>query len=321
MFKFKTQQKIFQIGKIKIGGQPGELPKVLIGTIFYQKQNIVKNPKEGVFDKQKAEELIKKQEELSDITGNPCGIDIVCTSFKSGCKYINFVSEMADTPISIDIWKPDIKIKMLNYIAEVGLADRIIYNSLMSVPLPKKDEINAIKESKIKAAILLCYNVRDRTAKGVLPLLNGKEEEKGLLKLAEEAGIEKPLVDTTIFTYIPSIGLGARACFIVKEKTGLPVGGSPGNATTLWKKPKEWGLDIFKACEAASQAVPLALGADFLLYGPIESASWLFPACAAVDAMIATVARAEFGIKTLTNKHPLYKLFPQFIKKLEMASL
>ena len=114
MFKFKTQQKIFQIGKIKIGGQPGELPKVLIGTIFYQKQNIVKNPKEGVFDKQKAEELIKKQEELSDITGNPCGVDIVCTSFESGCKYINFVSEMTDTPILIDVWKPDIKIKMLN---------------------------------------------------------------------------------------------------------------------------------------------------------------------------------------------------------------
>ena len=40
MFKFKTPQKIFQIGKVKIGGQPGQLPTVLIGTIFYEKHKI-----------------------------------------------------------------------------------------------------------------------------------------------------------------------------------------------------------------------------------------------------------------------------------------
>jgi tetrahydromethanopterin S-methyltransferase subunit H len=325
MFKFKAPQKIFQIGKVKIGGQPGELPKVLIGTIFYEKHKIVKDPEKGIFDKEKAEGLIKRQEELSDLTGNPCGLDVVCTSLESARKYIDFVSEVTDAPISTDIWKPEIRIALLKHIAEVGLSDRIIYNSMMSVPTPKEDEINAIKESKVKASILLCYNIKDRTAKGVLSLLKGTKEQKGMLKLAEEAGIEKPLVDTTIFTYVPSIGVGSKACFMVKDELGIPVGGSPGNATTmggpLWKMAKPWGLDTFKACEAASQVVPLILGADFLLYGTIESAPWIFPACAMVDAMLATAARTEFGMDTLTKETSLYKLFPDFVEKLEKAAL
>ncbi|RLF93139.1 hypothetical protein DRN52_06930, partial [Thermococci archaeon] len=30
MFRFKTEQKVFQIGNVKIGGQPGEYPTVLM---------------------------------------------------------------------------------------------------------------------------------------------------------------------------------------------------------------------------------------------------------------------------------------------------
>jgi len=35
MQKFKTPQKIYEIGKVKVGGQPGELPTFLIGSIFW----------------------------------------------------------------------------------------------------------------------------------------------------------------------------------------------------------------------------------------------------------------------------------------------
>jgi tetrahydromethanopterin S-methyltransferase subunit H len=298
LFKFKTNQKIFQIGNVKIGGQPGELPKVLIGSLFYQNQKLVKDPKKGVFDKEAAKKLIEKQDELSRLTGNPCLIDVVCTSVESAHKYIDFVSEVTDTPISIDIWNPEIKIKVLNYIAEVGLENRILYNSIY---FPKADEIEAIKESKIKSALLLAYNIKDRAPRGVLSLLKDSKDQKGLLTIAEEAGIEKLLIDTTLFTYIPSIGAGAKACYMVKEELGLPAGGSPGNATTVWKKSKKFGEDV-------------------LLYGVIESAPWIFPACAAVDAMIAADARVEFGTKTLTKNHPLNRLFPEFIEQLEKAN-
>ena len=313
MFKFNTPQKIYEIGGIKIGGQPGELPTTLIGSIFYEGHKIVEDPKKGVFDRARAEELIVKQDELSDLTGNPCMMDVVCTSIDAARSYIDFVSECTEAPILLDAY-PKVRMEALEYVTEIGLTDRIVYNSIYS---PREAEIDTIRESKVEAAILLAYNVEDRTSEGVLSLLRGNDEVPGLLKVSERAGITKPLVDTTIFTYIPSIGIGARACLRVKKELGIPAGGAPGNAAAIWKQPQDWGSDIAKAIYVAPQVVPLVMGADFLLYGVIEAAPWIFPTCAAVDAMIASTAQVEYGLKTLTEEHPLYKLFPEFVEKIE----
>ena len=313
MFKFNTPQKIYEIGDIKIGGQPGELPTTLIGSIFYEGQKIVENPKKGVFDRARAEELIRKQEELSDLTGNPCMLDVVCTSIEAARSYIDFVSEATEAPILLDAY-PKVRLETLEYVTEIGLIDRIVYNSIYS---PSEAEIDAIKNSKVEAAIILAYNVKDRTSEGVLSLLNGANGKPGLLEVSEKAGITKPLVDTTIFTYIPSIGVGARACMKVKKELGLPSGGAPGNAASIWKQPKDWGSDIAKVIYVAPQVVPMVMGADFLLYGEIEAAPLIFPTCAAVDAMTAATAQVEYGLKTLTEEHPLYKLFPEFVEKIE----
>jgi len=42
MVKFEKKQEVFTIHNFKIGGQPGEFPTVLIGTIFYEGHKIVK---------------------------------------------------------------------------------------------------------------------------------------------------------------------------------------------------------------------------------------------------------------------------------------
>jgi tetrahydromethanopterin S-methyltransferase subunit H len=323
MFKFKSEQKIFQIGKVKVGGQPGENPTVLIGTIFYTGHKIVQDHKEGVFDREEAKKLILKQDELSDKFGLPCMLDVVGVTDKSMIKFIDFVAEVTDTPFLIDAMTAEARIAGAKHVAEVGLSDRAIYNSIMPSPWFKPEEIDTIKNSKIRSAILLAYNTKDRTPKGVISLLKGGDGVKGLLSIAEEANVDKPLVDTTLFTYVPSIGVGAKASFLVKDELGLPVGGAPGNATTVWRKEvvKNWGMDVFKACDAAVQASSLTMGTDFLLYGVIESAPWIFPACAAVNAMIAANSWVELGIKPREKTHPLFKLFPQFVEKLEKAAL
>ncbi|MEM2691768.1 MAG: tetrahydromethanopterin S-methyltransferase subunit H, partial [Candidatus Bathyarchaeia archaeon] len=69
MFKFEKEQKIFEIANVKVGGQPGQLPTLLIGSIFYHKHKIVKDERKGEFDKEKAEEALKKEEEISNRTG------------------------------------------------------------------------------------------------------------------------------------------------------------------------------------------------------------------------------------------------------------
>lgn len=314
MFRFKTSQEIFRIGKIKIGGQPGELPTVLIGSIFYKGHRIVKDSHKGIFDKDAAERLIKNQEELWDATGNPGILDVVVSYVGAVERQIDFVSSVTDAPFLFDGWPLNVKIEGLNYLKQTGLSDRVVYNSIS--PTSKKDELDAIKESNLKSAILLSFNFRDPWVKGLLQVLRGTHKNKGLLSMAEGAGIKKPLVDNCVVS-IPSIGVAARAIQSVKAEFGIPAGCGAANATTRWREPKKrWGADVFKACEASAQTVTLTMGADFLMYGPIESADWIFPACAAVDAMVAAAAK-ELGTEPVTEEHPLYKLFPKVSEKVE----
>ncbi len=70
MFQFNRKQKVFTLNGIKVGGQPGENPPLLIASMFHNKDRIVTDRK-GHFDRKQAAELIKKQEELSASTGIP----------------------------------------------------------------------------------------------------------------------------------------------------------------------------------------------------------------------------------------------------------
>ena len=80
MFKFDKEQKIFEISTVKIGGQPGQLPTVMIGSIFYHKQKILRDEKAGKFDKETARKFLEKEERASAKTGNPRIVD-VCASY------------------------------------------------------------------------------------------------------------------------------------------------------------------------------------------------------------------------------------------------
>ena len=63
MFKFDKEQTVFDFGGVKMGGQPGEYPTVLCGTIFYGGHNIVNDELTGDFDKEKADKLFAELKE------------------------------------------------------------------------------------------------------------------------------------------------------------------------------------------------------------------------------------------------------------------
>ncbi|MCW4052606.1 MAG: tetrahydromethanopterin S-methyltransferase subunit H [Candidatus Bathyarchaeota archaeon] len=313
LFKFEKAQRVFQIGQIKIGGQPGELSTTLIGSIFYKGHKIVKDSQKGIFDKAQAEKLIKNQEELQDVTGCPGLLDVVVSSVDAIEKQIDFISATTNTPFIFDAWPPKIRIEGLKYLTQVGLIEKTIYNSIS--PTTKINELKAIKAAELKTAILLAYNFKNPWVKGLMTVIQGSPEQKGLLDMAETAGIDQPMIDTCV-TSVPSIGISARAIHQVKAELGIPTGCGAANATTRWKMPREtWGNAVFKACEASLQTLTLALGADFLMYGPIESANWIFPAAAAVDATVATAAK-ELGTSLTSEEHSLWKLFPKIAAKM-----
>jgi tetrahydromethanopterin S-methyltransferase subunit H len=68
LYKFEKEQRIIEVGGVKLGGQPGELQTVIIGSLLHRGHRIVKNREKGVFDCEEAERLIKLQEELSEKT-------------------------------------------------------------------------------------------------------------------------------------------------------------------------------------------------------------------------------------------------------------
>ena len=298
LIHFGTEQRVFEVGGVRIGGQPGELPTVLVGSIFHEGHRIVKDRRLGVFDRRRAERLINIQDEMSEKTGNPCMLDVVGETIEALIKYVDFVSEVTSAPILINGPNVDVRVAASRYAIEVGLQDRIIYNSINYTL--SCGEIKSIREIGLKTAIIQGFNPRDPRPRGMVSIL------RRLLEGAGEAGVEKPLLLTPVLD-VPSIGFGARGVSLVKEEFGIPTGTVPVGVIGRWRRAVELGEDAKRIFRAGAVALAQAMGADFIIYGSVAKARSIFPVCAMIDAIIAYTAR-DFGIKPITRRHPLYTI-------------
>jgi tetrahydromethanopterin S-methyltransferase subunit H len=300
MFKFEREQKIFDIANVKVGGQPGQLPTVLIGSIFYHKHKIVKDEKKGEFDKEKAEELLKKEEEMSDRTGNQRIVDVCCSWPEAFEKFLEFAANHINGPFAIDGATAEVRIAGAKYVKEAGLSERVVYNSI--TPHIKEEEISAIKEAKIESAILLTLNTKNPTISGRLEVLDE------LLAIAQKAGVENTLVDTTVLD-LPDPGPVSRAIYLVKEKYGLPAGAGTHNAVERWNSRRKLDATEYLLASSVANVFPIIAGANFILYGPVENALSAYFYCSLADAYVAYSASQEFRTRPLIKDHPLFKIF------------
>jgi len=307
LYAFEKEQKVWNINGVKIGGPPGAHPTVLIGSIFYDKHKIVSDRQRGIFDKKKAEELINKQDEMSEKTGNPCIVDIVGDTPEALINHIEFVASVTDAPFLVDSTIATSRLNAIKHAVEVGLGERAIYNSIDVHS--KDDELKALKEIGVKSSMLLVFSPKALLPEGRIELLKGSSEEKGLIQKAQEAGIQNMLVDTAVLDVV-SISFAAQTIYSVKKEFGLPAGCGPSNAITAWKKiKKDFPPESYKACLSGSVLVTVMMGADFALYGPIEEATSVFPACAMVDGLIAYYNKRKYKTRLESPTHPLTKIF------------
>ncbi len=297
MYKLQNQ-RILDIGGITVGGVPGQNPTVLIGSIFYHGHKIVEDDKQGLFDRAKAESAIIMQEEFSEKTGNPHMVDVVGTTPRAIQAFIEFVASTTDAPILIDAPSSATRIAGLQYANETGLINRVVSNSL-TLP-PREEELQAIQEVGLRSAVLLALNMREFTTKGRIDVI------RELVKVAQANGIDKPLLDTCVLD-IPSLGMAWRALFLLKHEFGLPVGCGAHNAINTWKGLQtKMGKKAVNPSIASVNAITTALGADFVLYGPIEDAAYVFPVVAMTDAAFAHLL-IENGSR-IKKTHPLFKI-------------
>jgi tetrahydromethanopterin S-methyltransferase subunit H len=306
MFKFQKEQEIVNIAGVKIGGQPGELPTVLAGTIFYDKHDIVKDVARGLFDRDAAEKLINLQELSAEETGNPHIIHIFGTTPESITRYIDFVAEISEAPFLIDSPEGTVRSHAAEYVSEIGLADKAIYNSInMSI---NSSEIEALALSDIDSSIILGFNATDSSLRGRMEMLeNGAGLlEEGLLSIADRCGIINKLIDPSITPMGNGAGVALKMTITAKAKWGHPTGSGIHNAPSAWNwlnKKKEKDPILYKICDVGSTCLQQAAAGDFILYGPIEHAPYIFPMAAMSDIMISE-AVADLDIEP-ASRHPV----------------
>ncbi len=130
VLRFKREQLTYDISGTKIGGQPGEYPTALVGSIFYSGGKMVKDPQKGIFDHDKARATIAKQDEMSQKTGIPAIVDVVASTGEAMANYIEFVADVTKAPMFIDSPQPDVRLHACKHAVQVGLRSRIVYSSI-----------------------------------------------------------------------------------------------------------------------------------------------------------------------------------------------
>ena len=146
----------------------------------------------------------------------------------------------------------------------------------------KEEERDEIKELKPENVILLAYNPLDGSVKGKVEYAKNK-----LLPFSQVARIKNVLIDSGV---VP-IGSGSlnsiKAVIALKSETGYPSGSGIHNIASEWTHNLE--KPVREICDSSLCACQALLGADFLLYGPIESSWRVFP----VLKMISEILKDE----------------------------
>jgi tetrahydromethanopterin S-methyltransferase subunit H len=309
MYSFMRQQEVVEVCGVRFGGQPGENPTVLFGTLFYGKEFKVLDDATLT----KAKDLVLAQDKLSKDTGLPALVDVYVKDEKLIDKQLNLVLDSTDLPFSVDSSDGGTRAACLKYAAKAGVLDRLVYNSI-NLGLTG-EELKALGKHTPACAIVLAYNPRDMSVDGRLDMLATgagmlKAADKGLLDVAGDVGIEKLLLDTGATPFGSMSAETLRAIPVLKNEYGLPVGCSIHNTLESWG----WMRDLRKrdmaayecADAAANSMVPLSCG-DFIVYGPITSAAKVMPSVAFAEKLVAEGARDYFGVD-VSKEHQYYKL-------------
>jgi len=308
-FRYERAQKVCEIGGVKVGGQPGENPPLLLASLFQKGDKLVESRKQRKFDREGAAERIREMERLSDETGVPSMVAMVANSPDEMKAYVDFFVGVSDRPFAIDIWVQNTRVEATRYICEQGLADRLLYNSITPWDEDIPGQVETLKELGVKHIVVQAFDMEDKTPTGRPKSL------RKMLQMVEKGGFESILVDTAVMN-LPATAFSLLANSLVKEEFGLPVGSAPSNGTYMWKAAREkWGSKGFVGVDAGIHAI-CTLASDFMLYGPMTGTQRIFTAVAAASALLATLVYDDTGTLPERKTHPLNLLFSDMVEQL-----
>jgi tetrahydromethanopterin S-methyltransferase subunit H len=276
MFDYSVEQKTYEIYGVKIGGEPGLIPTVMVGSMFYNGDRTVSDHSKGSFNMSRAEKQLNKAEEMSEKTGLPSIVDLVAENSFAASKYLDFIISKSEIPIFLDVVSETAQAESLQYAAEIGVIDRIILNSLN----PHTGDVlyRKVKEVKLRSTVILAHSTRYVLSSDKSALIDE------IVPKVEDSGIENIIIDTAVLD-IPTLGINARAIDKIKNKYGYPCGCGAHNAVASWKRLREkYSKNAQMIVQGVTNAMPTMIGADWVLYGPIRNAENFYPAVAMIDA-------------------------------------
>jgi tetrahydromethanopterin S-methyltransferase subunit H len=298
LFDYEKDPKTFEIAGVKIGGIPGKIPTVLIPSVFYAKDKLVKDPKKGEFDKVAMEEILSMLANMTEKTGNPTMLDVVASTPNAMMAYLAFLVDATEFPLIIDgSDSPDVNSAGLNYAKDAGFLDRVILNSL--TPDTKEEFFNFVKESGLENAMLLAFNTES-----MLSATKRVQVADELIMKSLDAGITRIMIDTGVLD-LPSLGIACKTQDLLKSKYGYPVGNGAHNAYSTWKGlVQKFGKSAKKPALVGTNLMSVSLGADFVLIGPPKNAPIVYPTVAMIDVALSGML-IEDRIR-LERPHPRY---------------
>jgi tetrahydromethanopterin S-methyltransferase subunit H len=281
MFDYHATQKTLQIGSVRIGGAPGRVPTVLIPSIFYTKDRLVKNADVGEINQSATEKHLAMLADLTERTGLGTMLDVVATTTKAMEKYLEFLVDKTDFPLLIDGSDSlEVNTAGIRYANDGGFLDRVVINSL--TPDTNDSLFRIVRETGLSNAILLAFNSASMSSS-----TKRVEIAETLIQRAKSAGVTNILIDTGVMD-LATLGIACKTQHILKDKFGYPVGNGAHNAISTWKGlvPK-FGREAKKPAMVGSSLMPVSLGGDFVLIGPLKNAAIVYPSVAMIDVALS----------------------------------
>jgi len=313
-FAFEQEQTVCDIAGVKVGGQPGENPTVLIGSMFHKGDKLIKDRKSGEFDREGARNHLRQLEDVSEKTGIPAMVDIVGNSAEEIAGYLEFVAGEISVPVCIDSWQAGVRIDSAKWASQAGLTDRLIYNSLNPWNPELEAEVEEIAAAGVRHVVVAVFDDEDKLASGRMKSLDK------LMPTIEKGKFDSILIDTTVMN-VAAMAFSLQAGREIKERLGLPVGCAPSNGTYMWKELRQLGLrNGFAGADAGAHAIASALWNDFLFYGPMTGTERVFGAVAAAESIKVMLGFAETGEVIASPGHPARTLFGKFIEEIESGT-
>ena len=300
MLEFKSEQKVCSVGSVKIGGQPGENPIVMVGSVFYAKHPALLDEKTGKFDKKIVEKEINEFIEIVEDTNMQAIIDVVGGYPDALVKECEYIADMTDCPFLVDGVNDSSRIPAMAGLKEIGLLDRAILNSIDENT--SDESVNRLKEIGVKHAVLLTFGSRSIFPHQKLQLLQEK-----LLVSAEKANIKNTIIDTAVLD-LPSVAINVETTRLIKEELGLPTGFAPANAVYGWDYVKKYGETSRCGAIASIMTYCADAGSDFILFGPVKFAKCVVPSIAMISGINAYY-RKRILRKPISDQTPFKKIF------------